>query len=114
MISVPITCSQEADSEDEHWVIKVDKWIHQRLNGHRPPYATTLTGLACTLFWVHHVLALSKETSGKHADKTQWFTGMPKEGYMNYGAIIKQVQSWLKRPRFAPTTNVHLKALQSL
>ena len=38
---------------------------------------------------------------------------MPKEGYMNYGAIIKQVQSWLKRPRFAPTTNVHLKALQS-
>jgi len=38
---------------------------------------------------------------------------MPKEGYMNYGAIIKQVQSWLKRPRFAQTTNVHLKALQS-
>ena len=105
------TLTQE-DGVDEHWVVKVDKSIHTILHGRDSSYSMTLQGLANTCFWTHYILATDVITKAKTHRGQLWFQGMPNEGHNNYGAMINQVVSWLKRPRFAPTENTQLSALQ--
>jgi hypothetical protein len=110
-----MTCQANGD---EHWLLKLDKKVFELVNGAATSYKMTRSGLAFCHFYAHHLTAIEPAT-GRHGGQ-RWFRGMPKNdklanitGWKDYSSEIRKIAAFLKYPKYAPTDEPLVKAIQS-
>ena len=92
----------------KHFVLELDQMMHRQFIG--GVYKLERTGLAVTIFFVHHALDLTPKARAPHKGQL-WFA--PSPSFRTIPAKLSAIAACLKSPKYVPTEVAELAALQS-
>ena len=92
----------------KHFVLELAQKMHSEFIG--GVYKLERTGLAVTIFYIHHALDLAPKARAPHKGEL-WFT--PSPSFRTIPAKLSAIAAFLKSSKYAPTEVAELAALQT-
>jgi len=92
----------------KHFVLELAQKMHSEFIG--GVYKLERTGLAVTIFYIHHALDLAPKARAPHKGEL-WFT--PSPSFRTIPAKLSTIAAFLKSSKYAPTEVAELAALQT-
>lgn len=92
----------------KHFVLELAQKMHGEFIG--GVYKLERTGLAVTIFYIHHALDLAPKARAPHKGQL-WFT--PSPSFRTIPAKLAAIAAFLKSSKYAPTEVAELAALQT-